>query len=279
LHLATGVEEVKMASFSRTITARVRTLFLSDIHLGFKRSRAAELADFLATIDAETIVLVGDIIDASSLRRRFFWPTDHSRVVQALFAKRRAGARLLYIPGNHDAALAPFADLLHGQLEVHREWVHRTARGERLLVLHGDQFDGVTRVAGWLHRLGEACYDISIVANDYLNDLRRMSRRSYWPLAARLKLAVQTSVRYIEQFEDTAAAHAAARGFDGVICGHIHRANLRRVGATIYCNTGDWVESCSALIEESDGQLRLWRLDDAVGASRRLAPPLLADAA
>jgi UDP-2,3-diacylglucosamine pyrophosphatase LpxH len=253
-------------------------LFLSDIHLGFKRSRAAELADFLATIDADTIVLVGDIIDALSLRHRFFWSEDHSRVVQALFAKSRAGARLLYIPGNHDAALAPFAALLHEQLEVHREWVHRTARGERLLVLHGDEFDGATRVAGWLHRLGEAVYDTSIVLNDYLNDLRRMSRSTYWPLAARLKLAVQTSVRYIEQFEDTAVAHAAARGFDGIICGHIHRANLRRVGTTVYCNTGDWVESCSALIEEADGELRLWRLGDA-GVSSRFGSPLLADAA
>lgn len=268
-----------MASFSRTRTARVRTLFLSDMHLGFKRSRAAELADFLLTIDADTIVLVGDIIDALSLSQRFFWSAHHSRVVQALFAKRRAGARLLYIPGNHDAALAPFAALLHGQLEVHREWVHRTARGERLLVLHGDQFDGTTRVAGWLHRLGEAVYDTSIVLNDYLNDLRRLSRKSYWPLAARLKLAVQTSVRYIEQFEDTAVAHAAARGFDGIICGHIHRANLRRVGDSVYCNTGDWVESCSALIEEADGELRLWRLGDAAGTSLQRGPPLLANAA
>jgi len=127
--------------------------------------------------------------------------------------------------------------------------------------------------------VGEAVYDLTIVLNDYLNDLRRMSSKSYWPLAARLKLAVQTSVRYIEQFEDTALAHAAARGFDGIICGHIHRPNLRRVGDLVYCNTGDWVESCSALIEEADGELRLWRLGDAAGMSLQLEPPLLADAA
>jgi UDP-2,3-diacylglucosamine pyrophosphatase LpxH len=274
-----GIAEAKMASFSRSRPAHVRTLFLSDVHLGFKRSRAAELADFLLTIDADTIVLVGDIIDGLSLSEKFFWSAQHSRVVQALFAKRHAGARLLYIPGNHDAALAPFADLLQGQLEVHREWVHYTARGERLLVLHGDQFDGTPRVAAWLHRLGEAIYDVTIVLNDYLNDLRRLSRKPYWPLAARLKLALQTSVRYIEQFEDTAIAHAASRDFDGIICGHIHRPNLRRSGATVYYNTGDWVESCSALIEEADGEMRLWRLGDVAGVNVQLDLPLLADAA
>jgi UDP-2,3-diacylglucosamine pyrophosphatase LpxH len=214
-----------------------------------------------------------------NLSQKFFWSEEHSRVVHVLLAKRRAGTRLLYIPGNHDAALAPFAALLDGQLEVHREWVHCTARGERLLVLHGDQFDGATSVSGWVHRFGEAVYDFSIVVNDRLNDLRRLSRRSYWPLAARLKLVLQTSVRYIEHFENTALAHAAARGFDGVICGHIHRPNLRRSGGCVYGNTGDWVESCSALIEEADGELRLFRLGAAAGISLPLESPLLADAA
>ena len=268
-----------MASSNWSRAARVRTLFLSDIHLGFRRSRAAELADFLSTIDAESIVLVGDIIDALNLRQRFFWSAQHSRVVQALLAKRRAGTRLLYIPGNHDAALAPFASLLEGQLQVQRDWVHLTARGERLLVVHGDQFDGAARVAGWLHRLGESVYDLTIVLNDYLNDLRRLSSKSYWPLAARLKLAVHRSVRYIEQFEETALAHATARGFDGIICGHIHRPNLRRAGGALYANTGDWVESCSALIEAADGSLHLWRLGETAHLSLDLPPPLLADAA
>ena len=198
-----------MASYIRSMPARARTLFLSDIHLGFKRSRAAELADFLLTIDADTIVLAGDIIDVLSLNQRFFWTTEHSRVVRALLAKRRAGARIVYIPGNHDADLAPFVDMMGGQLELRREWVHLTARGERLLVVHGDQFDGQRQIAHWLHRLGEAIYDGTVVLNDYLNDLRRRFRRSYWPLAARLKLAVPTSVRYIERFEDAAIAHAA----------------------------------------------------------------------
>lgn len=268
-----------MARFNRAAPVRVRTLFLSDIHLGFKRSRARDLADFLATIDADTIVLVGDIVDSLSLARRFFWPAQHSRVVHALVAKQRAGTRLLYIPGNHDADRAPFAAMMHGEIEVHRQWVHYTARGERLLVLHGDQFDLQSEVAGWLHWLGETVYDFSVVLNAYLNDLRFMARLAYWPLAEHLKLAVGTSARFIERFEATAVAHARAQGYDGIICGHIHRANLRRVGDSIYCNTGDWVESCSALIEEANGELRLWRLGAARPAHSRRAAPLLADAA
>jgi UDP-2,3-diacylglucosamine pyrophosphatase LpxH len=268
-----------MVRFNQSRLAHVRTLFLSDVHLGFKRARAAELGDFLQTIEADTIILVGDIIDALSLRQRFFWSEHHSRVVQLLLAKRRAGARLLYLPGNHDASLAAFAPLLQGQVEVHREWVHRTARGERLLVLHGDQFDEVLHTGGWLHRLGEAMYDMTVVFSDHLNDLRRLLHRSYWPIAARLKVAVGESLRYIESFEDMALAHAAERGYDGIVCGHIHRANLRRVGEAVYCNTGDWVESCSALIEEPDGALRLWQLGDPLGAGAERPVPLLADAA
>jgi UDP-2,3-diacylglucosamine pyrophosphatase LpxH len=268
-----------MGRSRRPGTARVRTLFLSDTHLGFKRSRARELADFLASIDAQTIVLVGDIVDTLSLAQKFFWPAAHSKVVQALLAKQGAGARLLYIPGNHDADRAPFAALMQGAIEVHSEWIHHTARGERLLVVHGDQFDGQSQVTGWMHWLGETIYDFTVLLNDRLNDARRMTQMSYWPLAERLKLAVSTSARFIQRFEEKAAAHARARGFDGVICGHIHRANLRRVGDSIYCNTGDWVESCSALIEDWSGELRLWRLADAGKACSRQASPLLADAA
>ena len=240
---------------------QVRTLFLSDIHLGFKRARARELTAFLATVDAECIVLAGDIVDHLSLAQRFFWNNEHTQVVRALLAKRRAGARLIYIPGNHDANLSMVAEMLSGQVEVHREWVHRTARGERLLVVHGDQFDAdmAHSCPPWLAWLGNALYDTIVAVNDRLNDVRRVLGRSYFPLAERLKLAVGRSARYIERFEELAASHAAALGYDGILCGHIHRANLRRVGPTLYCNTGDWVETCSALVEEGTGELRLVR--------------------
>jgi UDP-2,3-diacylglucosamine pyrophosphatase LpxH len=260
-------------------SAKVRTLFLSDIHLGFKQSRVRELGEFLVGIDAEQIVLVGDIIDALSLGRRFFWTSQHTGIVRALLAKRRAGARLIFIPGNHDASLAVLAEMLHGQLEVHRQWVHRTSYGKRLLVVHGDQFDGTVPCAPWLTRLGDAMYYVTVALSDGVNNVRRAFGKSYWPLAERIKLGIGPSVRYIERFEEVAASHARAEGYDGIVCGHIHRANLRHIGDTVYCNTGDWVESCSALIESLDGELQLLRWPNGRHPARRATTQLMADAA
>ena len=238
-----------------------RTLFLSDIHLGFKRARARELAAFLRGVDAECIVLAGDIVDHLNLSQKVFWNEEHTRVVRALLAKRRAGARLIYIPGNHDSDLSMVAELLAGQVEVHREWVHKTARGERLLVVHGDQFDGEMEHAcpRWKAWLGNALYDFTVMANDRVNDVGRVMGRRYWPIAEKLKLSIDGSVRYIERFEQVAAAYARSQGFDGILCGHIHRANLKHFGDTLYCNTGDWVETCSAMVEDVSGELRLVR--------------------
>ena len=256
-----------------------RTLFLSDIHLGFRHARAEELNEFLQGIEAECIVLVGDIIDALSLAQRAFWTNAHTQVVRTLLARQRAGTRLVYIPGNHDESLGNFAQMLRGQLEVHREWVHRTARGERLLVLHGDQFDDAMVCPRWLSRLGDLLHGTALSVNHRVNNVRRMLGRPYWPLVERMKLSIGTSLRYIEQFELLAARHAARFGYDGVVCGHIHRANLRDIGGTLYCNTGDWVESCTALMENSRGQLELLRWPDACPAPLRSAAAPLADAA
>ena len=264
---------------SRVLPRRsVRTLFLSDIHLGFKRARARELAAFLRHVDAETIVLAGDIVDHLNLAQSFFWNSEHTQVVRALLAKRRAGTRLIYIPGNHDSDLSLVAELLNGQVEVHREWVHQTARGVRLLVVHGDQFDDAMAASctGWLAWLGDALYDMTIVVNDRVNDIRRVLGLAYWPIAERLKLAVGKSLRYIEHYENTAIRHAAEHGFDGILCGHIHRANLRVVGKTLYCNTGDWVETCSAVVEDSSGELQLLRWSHAGQGGVALVPVLTA---
>lgn len=263
----------------RSSRIRVRTLFLSDIHLGFKPARVRELNEFLQGVEADSIVLVGDIIDALSLCQRVFWTAEHTQVVRTLLARGRAGARLIYIPGNHDASLAMLANMLPGQFEVHREWVHRTARGERLLVLHGDQFDGVVTCPRWLTHLGDALYYVSVGLSHTVNNLRRLIGKPYWPLVERLKLSIGTSRRYITQFEQVAAQHARAQGYDGVVCGHIHRANLRYIAGTLYCNTGDWVESCSALIETASGELQLLRWPHGVQAVRPPAAGLLADAA
>src|SRR5580658_6318589 len=164
---------------------KVRTLFLSDIHLGFRHARVRELNEFLQGVEAESIVLVGDIVDALSLARRAFWTAHHTQVVRTLLARQRSGRRLVYIPGNHDASLAVLAQMLQGQFEVHREWVHRTARGERLLVLHGDQFDDNMSCPRWLTQLGDALYEGSVVVSHAVNNLRRALGKPYWPLAER----------------------------------------------------------------------------------------------
>ena len=256
-----------------------RALFLSDIHLGLRQARVRELNEFLRGVEAGCIVLVGDIVDALSLARRAFWSAEHTQVVRTLLARQRAGARLIYIPGNHDASLAMLAQMLQGQFEVHREWVHRTAQGARLLVMHGDQLDGAVVCPPWLTRLGDAAHELTVAANHHVNNVRRALGKPYWPLAEYLKLRVGTSRRYIEQFEQLAAHYALAHGYDGVICGHIHRASLQRIDGTLYANCGDWVESCSALIESERGELQLLRWPNQQGVVLPDAPALLPDAA
>ncbi|MBS0581056.1 MAG: UDP-2,3-diacylglucosamine diphosphatase [Proteobacteria bacterium] len=264
---------------ARAPRQRVRTLFLSDIHLGFRHARTRELNAFLQGIEAETIVLVGDIVDALSLARRAYWSAEHTRVLRTLLARQRAGTRLVYIPGNHDASLAMLAQMLQGQFEVHREWVHRGARGARTLVLHGDQFDGLHTTPAWLTWLGDFLHGRTVQVSSTVNNVRRALGRPYWPLTEALKLGIAASARFIEHFEHVAADHARARGYDGVICGHIHRANLRTIRGVVYANTGDWVESCSALAECEQGRLRLLRWPPPAALPAAAAAPLAADAA
>jgi UDP-2,3-diacylglucosamine pyrophosphatase LpxH len=258
---------------------RVRTLFLSDIHLGYRHARARELIEFLAGVESERIVLVGDIVDALSLARRAFWSPEHTQVVRTLLARQRAGARLIYIPGNHDASLAVLAQMLQGQFEVHREWVHRTARGARLLVLHGDQFDGVLRCPPWLQQLGDLVHGVTVGVSHLVNNVRRSFGKPYWAFTERIKLGIGVSARYIQQFEELAAAHARTQGYDGVVCGHIHRANLRTIAGVLYANTGDWVESCSALTESEGGELTLLRWPASLRRTERRGAGLAVDAA
>jgi UDP-2,3-diacylglucosamine pyrophosphatase LpxH len=260
--------------FPRAGRLAVRTLFLSDIHLGYRHARARELNEFLAGVESERIVLVGDIVDALSLARRAFWSPEHTQVVRTLLARQRAGARLIYIPGNHDASLAMLAQMLQGQFEVHREWVHRTARGARLLIMHGDQFDGVVNCPPWLQHLGDLMHGVTVGVSHLVNNARRSFGRPYWALTERVKLSIGVSARYIQQFEELAAAHARAQGDDGIVCGHIHRANLRDIGGTVYANTGDWVESCTALTESESGELTLLRWPEGARSAVRPAAGL-----
>jgi UDP-2,3-diacylglucosamine pyrophosphatase LpxH len=263
----------------RAVRLSARTLFLSDLHLGFRHARARELNEFLGNIEAECIVLVGDIIDALSLARRAYWSAEHTQVLRTLLARQRAGTRVVYIPGNHDASLAMLAQMLQGQFEVHREWVHRSASGARTLVLHGDQFDALSTCPPWLTRLGDFLHARAVQVSHAVNNVRRAMDKPYWPLTEALKLGIGTSARFIEHFEQVAAGHARAHGYDGVICGHIHRANLRLIGGTVYANTGDWVESCSALMECRRGDLTLLRWPAARAPRGGAAGILAADAA
>ena len=246
---------------SDTPERRYRTLFLSDLHLGAKAAQAHLLLDFLKHNDADTIYLVGDIVDGWKLRKGWHWPQAHNDVVQKMLRKARKGARVIYVPGNHDEFAREYVGLTFGGIEVAQEAIHETADGRRMLVIHGDQFDIVVCNARWLAYLGDWAYELAISANTLVNRLRRLFGVGYWSLSAWAKMKVKNAVNFIGDYEATLAAEAARRGVDGVICGHIHHATIRPIGDVLYVNTGDFVESCTAVAEHPDGSLEVlhWR--------------------
>jgi UDP-2,3-diacylglucosamine pyrophosphatase LpxH len=237
---------------------RLRSAFVSDIHLGTRGCRAELLLEFLQSVHVDTLYLVGDVIDVWSLRRLVFWPQTHSNVIRALLGKAKHGTRVIYVPGNHDELFRELEGSVLGNLEVHREYVHQTADGRRLLVLHGDEFDGVVKCSRWLTRLGTWGYDLLLWLNRHVNFVRRVLGFAHWSLASYLKHKSRNAVLYIGNFEQAVAYAASRRGVDGVVCGHIHRPALKRLGGVLYCNDGDWLESCSCLVEDLNGRLSLW---------------------
>jgi UDP-2,3-diacylglucosamine pyrophosphatase LpxH len=251
---------------------RCRTVFISDVHLGFKGCRAAELLRFLQHVTCEQIYLVGDIIDLWALQRRFYWPAAHHDVLRAILEKARQGVRVVYVPGNHDRLFRDFDGWVLGHVEIVREALHRTADNKTLLVRHGDEFDSVIRASPWLESLGNRAYALVLRLNRYVNSLRQLLGYPYWSVAAFLKHKVKNAVQYIANFERAVACEARRLGVDGMVCGHIHRAEIRDIDGVIYCNDGDWVESCSALLEDFDGKLRLfhWTGQESAGASVEL---------
>ncbi|MDT7952302.1 MAG: UDP-2,3-diacylglucosamine diphosphatase [Acetobacteraceae bacterium] len=253
-----------MTALSQPRSLQYRTVFLSDAHLGTRACRSDFLADFLEQVSCEKLFLVGDILDGWRLRKTWYWDADHDRVVRAILRHAKRGTEIVYIPGNHDEmfrAWLPSPDDTHqlevAGIEVRRETTHETALGVRLLILHGDEFDGVMCYAKFLARLGDSAYTAALVLNRWFNAVRRALGYEYWSLSQWLKRQVKGAVKAIDRFETTLAANAARRGFDGVVCGHIHHAEMRQVGDVLYCNTGDWVESCTALVEQMDGRLEL----------------------
>lgn len=237
--------------------SRYRTIWISDIHLGTRGCKADALLDFLKLTDSEYLYLVGDIVDGWRLKKSWFWAQSHNDVVQKLLRKARKGTKVVYIPGNHDEALRDYLDLQFGGITVLPEAIHVTVDGRRLLVLHGDSFDGVVKYAKWLAYLGDWAYNAALSLNHYFNLVRRSLGYSYWSLSQYLKQKVKNAVEFISRFEDALAEEARRRGLDGIVCGHIHKAEMREIGGVLYCNDGDWVESCTALVEHFDGRLEI----------------------
>ena len=240
-------------------TLRTRSIFISDVHLGFKGCQAQYLLDFLRRVECDTVYLVGDIIDLWALSRSFYWPQAHNDVIRTILGKAKHGTRVVYVPGNHDRVFRDHDGLVMGNVEIQREAVHQTADGRRFLVLHGDEFDSIVRASPWLESLGSHAYSVALTANRYVNAIRQRFGYPYWSLAAFMKHKVKNAVQYITGFEKALAAAARERGLDGVICGHIHRAEITEIDGMTYCNDGDWVESCTALVEDFSGRLSLLR--------------------
>ncbi len=234
-----------------------RTLWISDLHLGTSGCQAAFLLDFLRHNECDTLYLVGDIVDGWQLRKGWYWPQLHNDVIQKVLRKARKGTRVIFVPGNHDEFARQFVGLSFGDIEVMDEVVHVTADGRRLWVIHGDRFDGVIQYAKWLAYLGDALYELALKINHHYNRVRARMGLHYWSLSQYLKHRVKNAVSFISDYEQALANEARRRGMDGVVCGHIHKPEIRMIDGILYCNDGDWVESLSALAESHDGQLHL----------------------
>ncbi len=251
-----------------------RTVWISDVHLGTRGCNAALLLDFLRSTECEVLYLVGDIVDGWRLRKGWYWPDAHNEVVRRVLKMAHRGTRVVLIAGNHDEMLRPYAGMNFGGVQVALDAIHLTADGRRLLVTHGDEFDAVVLYARWLAFLGDKAYALLLRANVMFNAVRRRFKLPYWSLSAYLKKRVKNAVQFICAYEEAVAAAARERQVDGVVCGHIHSAEIRQIGDITYYNDGDWVESCTALVEEPDGAMRLVDWAEEARRAARAAPAL-----
>ncbi|MDE2303917.1 MAG: UDP-2,3-diacylglucosamine diphosphatase [Sphingomonadales bacterium] len=236
---------------------KFRTVWISDIHLGTRGCNAAMLVDFLRSIECETLYLVGDIVDGWRLKKGWYWPDAHNEVIRRVLKLAHRGTRVVFVAGNHDEMLRDYAGLSFGGVELVIEAEHRTVDGRRLLVTHGDGFDGVVLYARWLAFLGDAAYTALLRANIVFNAVRRRLKLPYWSLSSYMKKRVKNAVQFVCSFEEAVAREAISRGFDGIVCGHIHCAEIREIGSITYYNDGDWVESCTALVEDGTGAMSI----------------------
>ena len=243
---------------------RFRTIWISDIHLGTRGCNAQMLIDFLDHTDSETMYLVGDIIDGWRMKKRFYWPASHNDVVWRVLKRAKRGTRIVYIPGNHDEMFRQFTGLNFGGVQIRRKAIHETADGRKLLVLHGDEFDAIMLAHRWLAFVGDAAYVALMKVNTAVNAVRSRLGLPYWSLSKVAKHKVKNAVEFISRFEEVVAHEAGARGVDGVVCGHIHTAEIREIGGIAYYNDGDWVEGCTALVEHFDGTMEVLHWADEI---------------
>lgn len=252
---------------------RYRTLFISDTHLGTRGCRSDYLVDFLRQVECEQLYLVGDIVDGWRLRKSWYWDADHNEAIRLILSMARNGTQVTYIPGNHDEMFRDWLGLglEIGGVRLQKEAVHTAADGRRYLVMHGDEFDGVIRYAKFLAHLGDWAYDWALWLNTWFNAARRRFGYPYWSLSQWLKRQVKEAVKAIDRFETALANEARRRGLDGVVCGHIHHAEMRSIQGIVYMNDGDWVESCTALVEHADGRFELvdWAAENRLTFSAR----------
>lgn len=235
-----------------------RTIWISDLHIGSTQCQADVLLDFLKHNDSETLYLVGDIIDFWSLSKKMYWPRDHNTVIQKILRKARHGTQIFYIPGNHDENVRDYDHYVFGDIEVRNSAIHTTAEGKRFLVVHGDEYDAIARHHQWVAKVGSVGYDWLIEINRFLRPIRRwIGFQSQFSLAAYIKYKVKNVVQFISDYEENIVHTLRHEGLDGVICGHIHHAEIKTIDQFLYVNTGDFVESCTAIVEHHDGRLEL----------------------
>ncbi len=238
---------------------QVRSIFLSDIHLGTKACQAGHLLDLLKEYSSEYVFLLGDIVDLWSMSRGgVHWSPEQNTFIQKMLRRSRHGEKVFFIPGNHDEALREYVGTAFGNVVVEREYIHTAADGRRYLLVHGDEFDQVTRHHKWVAILGDIAYNMLVRLNTYLSWLRRtLKRPGYWSLAGYAKRKVKTAVNFIFNFEDSVIRHARGLNLDGAICGHIHWPMIKEIDGLTYMNCGDWVDSCTAIVEHMDGKMEL----------------------
>lgn len=227
------------------------------MHLGNKDCKAHFLLDFLRSTESSYLYLVGDMIDLWAMRRGLFWPEAHNDVIRTILDKARNGTTVVYVPGNHDERFRDYTGMVFGNVAIHRRHVHTTADGRRLLVLHGDEFDSVIRYSKFVAHLGDKAYQLLLKLNRVFNYVRRRCGFPYWSVSAYIKHKVKNAVNIISDFENAIAREARRFDVDGLVCGHIHHAEIAEINGLLYCNDGDWVESCTALVESDDGALQI----------------------